>query len=206
MLRRTPLSEYRCVRVWVCLQASQERLFLFGAPQLIPTLYLATSSVVWNGNPVSGASDLALLLNTMPGSKHELHGFDCHPLGGGTIEGAAEPCVFLSVFASAAPIARPLSHAHMSIQWSVAHSYPLAALCEANIKGCMPSQRLGPAHLLVLVAEMRPLVIGGQDQTCRKRETLTCFLAATLHIRVLGGKDQSCLKSSIGADKVNRLH
>ncbi|PWN87838.1 hypothetical protein FA10DRAFT_269122 [Acaromyces ingoldii] len=23
----------------------------------------------------------------MPGSKHELHGFDCHPLGGGTIEG-----------------------------------------------------------------------------------------------------------------------
>lgn len=49
---------------------------------LVPTLYLATSSIVWNGTPVSGKQELEVMLNSMPGSKHEVNAFDCHALGG----------------------------------------------------------------------------------------------------------------------------
>lgn len=49
---------------------------------LVPTLYLPTSSIVWNGTPVSGQQELTAMLNSMPGSKHELNAFDCHALGG----------------------------------------------------------------------------------------------------------------------------
>lgn len=49
---------------------------------LVPTLYLANSSIVWNGTPVSGQQELTAMLNSMPGSKHEVHAFDCHALGG----------------------------------------------------------------------------------------------------------------------------
>lgn len=49
---------------------------------LVPTLYLSDSSVVWNGTPVSGQQELAAMLNSMPGSKHEILGFNCHALGG----------------------------------------------------------------------------------------------------------------------------
>jgi NTF2-related export protein 1/2 len=55
--------------------------------QLIPTLYLPDATIVWNGHPISGSTNLAALLNSMPGSKHEVRMFDCHPLGGGTIDG-----------------------------------------------------------------------------------------------------------------------
>ena len=50
--------------------------------QLVPTLYLPNSSIVWNGTPVSGQAQLAAMLNSMPGSKHEVQTFDCHALGG----------------------------------------------------------------------------------------------------------------------------
>ena len=53
---------------------------------LVPTLYLANSSIVWNGTPVSGQQELAAMLNSMPGSKHEVNAFDCHALGG-AVEG-----------------------------------------------------------------------------------------------------------------------
>jgi hypothetical protein len=49
---------------------------------LVPTLYLPNSSIVWNGTPVSGQQELQAMLNSMPGSKHEVHTFDCHALGG----------------------------------------------------------------------------------------------------------------------------
>ena len=53
---------------------------------LVPTLYLPTSSIVWNGTPVSGQQELTAMLNSMPGSKHEVNTFDCHALGG-AVEG-----------------------------------------------------------------------------------------------------------------------
>lgn len=49
---------------------------------LVPTLYLPNSSIVWNGTPVSGQQELTAMLNSMPGSKHEVQAFDCHALGG----------------------------------------------------------------------------------------------------------------------------
>lgn len=55
--------------------------------QLIPTLYLPSSSIVWNGTPISGREGLIQLVATLPGSKHELHAFDAHPLGGGVENG-----------------------------------------------------------------------------------------------------------------------
>ncbi|KAN0062911.1 hypothetical protein ACQY0O_004732 [Thecaphora frezii] len=66
--------------------------------QLVPTLYLANSSIVWNGTPVSGQAELAAMLNSMPGSKHEVQAFDCHALSGG-IQGftATSPSLLLSV-------------------------------------------------------------------------------------------------------------
>ncbi|PWN46884.1 NTF2-like protein [Violaceomyces palustris] len=66
--------------------------------QLVPSLYLPTSSILWNGNPLSGSSELAALLGSMPGSKHEVQAFDCHALGG-ALEGAEyqPPSVILTV-------------------------------------------------------------------------------------------------------------
>nr|CDI55967.1 related to MTR2-mRNA export protein [Melanopsichium pennsylvanicum 4] len=49
---------------------------------LVPTLYLPNSSIVWNGTPVSGQQELTAMLNSMPGSKHEVQAFDSHALGG----------------------------------------------------------------------------------------------------------------------------
>lgn len=49
---------------------------------LVPTLYIPTSSIVWNGTPISGQQELTAMLNSMPGSKHEVQAFDCHALGG----------------------------------------------------------------------------------------------------------------------------
>lgn len=54
---------------------------------LVPTLYLPTSSIVWNGTPVSGQQELTAMLNSMPGSKHEVQAFDCHALGGAVDRG-----------------------------------------------------------------------------------------------------------------------
>ncbi|PWY99300.1 NTF2-like protein [Testicularia cyperi] len=54
---------------------------------LVPTLYLPNSSIVWNGTPVSGQQELGAMLSSMPGSKHEVQAFDCHALGG-SVEGA----------------------------------------------------------------------------------------------------------------------
>ncbi|KDN38701.1 NTF2-like protein [Tilletiaria anomala UBC 951] len=51
--------------------------------QILPTLYLADSSIVWNGNPISGNQEFAALLQQMPSTKHDVQSFDCHPLGGG---------------------------------------------------------------------------------------------------------------------------
>lgn len=56
-------------------------------PQLVPTLYFPNSSILWNGTPVNGAAEFAALLNSLPGSKHDVQAFDCHPLGGGTDAG-----------------------------------------------------------------------------------------------------------------------
>ncbi|EST08303.1 Nuclear pore RNA shuttling protein Mtr2 [Kalmanozyma brasiliensis GHG001] len=65
---------------------------------LVPTLYLPTSSIVWNGTPVSGQQELTAMLNSMPGSKHEVQAFDCHALGG-AVDGASftPPSITLSV-------------------------------------------------------------------------------------------------------------
>jgi NTF2-related export protein 1/2 len=55
--------------------------------QLIPTLYLPESTIVWNGHPIGGSASLAALLGSMPGTKHEVQAFDCHPISGGTQAG-----------------------------------------------------------------------------------------------------------------------
>ena len=73
------------------------------ACQLIPTLYLPESTIVWNGHPISGSSNLATLLNSMPGSKHEVQTFDCHPLGGGTESGE---CALVRPAPQPAPLVR----------------------------------------------------------------------------------------------------
>ncbi|EPQ27230.1 uncharacterized protein PFL1_05153 [Pseudozyma flocculosa PF-1] len=66
--------------------------------QLVPTLYLPNSSIVWNGTPVSGQAELLAMLNSMPGSKHEVQTFDCHALSG-SIQGstATPPSLLLTV-------------------------------------------------------------------------------------------------------------
>ena len=48
---------------------------------LLPSLYLPNSSISWNGNPISGATQYKQWLETHPGSQHEIQSFDCHPLG-----------------------------------------------------------------------------------------------------------------------------
>ncbi|KIS66504.1 uncharacterized protein UMAG_10758 [Mycosarcoma maydis] len=65
---------------------------------LVPTLYLPNSSIVWNGTPVSGQQELTAMLNSMPGSKHEVQAFDCHALGG-AVDGASftPPSILLTV-------------------------------------------------------------------------------------------------------------
>ena len=49
--------------------------------QLLPSLYLPNSTIAWNGNPISGVTQFAELLDAQPGSQHEIQSFDCHPLG-----------------------------------------------------------------------------------------------------------------------------
>lgn len=51
--------------------------------QILPTLYLGDSSIVWNGNPISGRQEFGAFLQQMPATKHEIQSFDCHPMGGG---------------------------------------------------------------------------------------------------------------------------
>ncbi|KAJ9475572.1 Nuclear transport factor [Pseudozyma hubeiensis] len=65
---------------------------------LVPTLYLPSSSIVWNGTPVSGQQELTAMLNSMPGSKHEVQAFDCHAMGG-AVDGASfsPPSILLTV-------------------------------------------------------------------------------------------------------------
>ncbi|SPO31227.1 related to ntf2-related export protein 1 [Ustilago trichophora] len=65
---------------------------------LVPTLYLPNSSIVWNGTPVSGQQELTAMLNSMPGSKHEVQAFDCHALGG-AVDGSnfTPPSILLTV-------------------------------------------------------------------------------------------------------------
>ncbi|KAJ1019328.1 related to ntf2-related export protein 1 [Ustilago bromivora] len=65
---------------------------------LVPTLYLPNSSIVWNGTPVSGQQELTAMLNSMPGSKHEVQAFDCHAVGG-SVDGATfvPPSLILTV-------------------------------------------------------------------------------------------------------------
>ena len=50
--------------------------------QLLPTLYLPDTTIVWNGNPIAGSREFAAMLQSMPVSKHDLQSFDCHPIGG----------------------------------------------------------------------------------------------------------------------------
>lgn len=68
---------------------------------LVPTLYLPNSSIVWNGTPVSGQQELTAMLNSMPGSKHEVQAFDCHAVGGSVDGGKCHLpgcCTFLFPF------------------------------------------------------------------------------------------------------------
>lgn len=70
---------------------------------LVPTLYLPNTSIVWNGTPVSGQTELAAMLNSMPGSKHEVSAFDCHALGGAVDGGKSQtppPVLLFSASAS----------------------------------------------------------------------------------------------------------
>lgn len=67
---------------------------------LVPTLYLPTSSIVWNGTPVSGQQELTAMLNSMPGSKHEVQAFDCHALGGAVDGGELPTTLVVSPFAA----------------------------------------------------------------------------------------------------------
>ncbi|WWD18201.1 hypothetical protein CI109_102651 [Kwoniella shandongensis] len=47
----------------------------------IPLLYLPSSKIIWNGNPVlSEPSALSEFLASMPLSRHDLQTLDCHPL------------------------------------------------------------------------------------------------------------------------------
>ncbi|CAO1630120.1 unnamed protein product [Sympodiomycopsis kandeliae] len=49
---------------------------------LLPTLYLPTSTIVWNGNPIQGQGGLKELIDRMPFSHYDVQAADCHPIGG----------------------------------------------------------------------------------------------------------------------------
>lgn len=44
-------------------------------------LYLPTSRITWNGNPIPYA-DLPAFVEQLPKSSHEVQAFDCHPIAG----------------------------------------------------------------------------------------------------------------------------
>ncbi|CAO1632877.1 unnamed protein product [Parajaminaea phylloscopi] len=65
---------------------------------LVPTLYLPTSTVVWNGNPIPGAAGVAELMGGLPATKHEVQALDAQPMGGGTRDGVfAAPSLLVTV-------------------------------------------------------------------------------------------------------------
>lgn len=53
---------------------------------LVHALYLPTSRITWNGNPLPYA-DLPAFVERLPKSSHEIQAFDCHPIAGeGTLQ------------------------------------------------------------------------------------------------------------------------
>ena len=38
----------------------------------LKTLYMPTSRIVWNGNPISGGGEMAQFIDKMPASKHDV--------------------------------------------------------------------------------------------------------------------------------------
>ncbi|PWN27924.1 NTF2-like protein [Jaminaea rosea] len=65
---------------------------------LIPTLYLGTSTVLWNGNPIQGNGGVGELMDSLPATKHEVQSMDAHPVGGGSNEaGFAAPSILVTV-------------------------------------------------------------------------------------------------------------
>jgi len=97
--------------------------------QLLPSLYLPTSSISWNGNPISGAAQYGQLLDAQPGSKHEIQSFDCHPLSA---------CVTQGTYGCSGAQAR--------VQLAQAAQAGLgAAPCPHGSRGQVASHRLSPA-------------------------------------------------------------
>ena len=48
----------------------------------LPNFYRPSSAITWNGNPFAGTEGIRELLNDTPITKHEVQGFDCHPIPG----------------------------------------------------------------------------------------------------------------------------
>ncbi|KAL0951654.1 hypothetical protein HGRIS_008334 [Hohenbuehelia grisea] len=48
----------------------------------VPQFYRPTSSLTWNGKPYQGPDGMRELIQSMPSTKHEVNGFDCHPIPG----------------------------------------------------------------------------------------------------------------------------
>ncbi|KAF5323603.1 hypothetical protein D9611_005575 [Ephemerocybe angulata] len=48
----------------------------------LPQFYRPTSTLTWNGEPVTGVDGVKNLVENMPPTKHEMHSFDCHPIPG----------------------------------------------------------------------------------------------------------------------------
>ncbi|KIR30589.1 hypothetical protein I309_00727 [Cryptococcus deuterogattii LA55] len=64
----------------------------------IPILYLPSSKIIWNGNPISSEpTAFAEFLRSMPLSRHDLQTLDCHPVA--SEEGSA-PSLIINVTGS----------------------------------------------------------------------------------------------------------
>ncbi|KAF6766741.1 hypothetical protein DFP72DRAFT_985700 [Ephemerocybe angulata] len=84
----------------------------------LPQFYRPTSTLTWNGEPVTGVDGVKNLVENMPPTKHEMHSFDCHPIPGSqppsllvVVSGNVHPRVFSQSFMllpdSTAPTTKP---------------------------------------------------------------------------------------------------
>ncbi|KZS93191.1 NTF2-like protein [Sistotremastrum niveocremeum HHB9708] len=51
-----------------------------GRDEDVPKFYRSYSSILWNGNPVTGADALKDFLKGIPTTAHEVLTYDCHPI------------------------------------------------------------------------------------------------------------------------------
>ncbi|CAH1777046.1 unnamed protein product, partial [Owenia fusiformis] len=49
--------------------------------QVLGKMYMDTATMVWNGNGVTGTTDILKFIEDLPSSEHKVESLDCQPLG-----------------------------------------------------------------------------------------------------------------------------